>query len=437
MNNTIIPRKIKELVDILEDVKSKRITQKEAAQRLCCTSRNVRKKLKKYALQGYKGLIHGNKGRAGVRKVPLEHENLVINLCTTLLSDAGPKYISDKMLELYSCRLSAKTVRKIMTKNNVWKPKQKRFRHRSRRQRKPQLGIMVQLDGSPHNWFEKRGPRCTLLVFIDDATSKLLHLEFVTGESVKEVFQATTRYLQKRGLPLSFYVDYGSVFSVNTNNPDRTKLTQFERAMKELGIQVIHARSPQAKGRVERANRTLQDRLIKDMRLAGISNREEANRYAQEVYIPEHDNLFSIQAASPIDAHRPCNDLNLREIMCIKEERIVQNDFTISYHTQLLQITRDQKTAVFPKNKVIVKHYLDDDSLALSIRTTKLNFYPIHERSVKPAPERKVRTTFYKPAPNHPWRGKPAGKPTSSSQPISPIIPFYVILLFILLKITY
>ena len=150
--------------------------------------------------------------------------------------------------------------------------KTRKIKHRQQRERKRFFGEMIQLDGSPHNWFEGRNEKCTLLVFIDDATSKIVWLEFVKSESTKAVMQAVKNYIEKCGIPQQFYVDFGGVFSVNTNNPDREKITQWKRCCQELGIDVIYAHSPQAKGRVERANKTLQDRLVKEFRLAEISS---------------------------------------------------------------------------------------------------------------------------------------------------------------------
>jgi len=188
---------------------------------------------------------------------------------------------------------------------------------------------MIQLDGSPHDWFEGRGQTCTLLVFIDDTTSKIVWLEFCKSESYEEVMTATWNYFKHYGILGSFYVDYGSVFSVNLNNPERDEITQFERAMKELNIDVIHANSPQAKGRVARSNKTHQDRLVKELRLANICTIESANKFLQDFYIKQHNLKFAIQPADTTDVHRSIKDVDLGNILCIKEERILTNDFTI------------------------------------------------------------------------------------------------------------
>lgn len=238
---------------------------------------------------------------------------------------------------------------------------------------------MIQLDGSPHDWFEGRGEKCTLLVFIDDATSEIVWLEFAKSESLEAVMKASSNYFKKYGLPGSFYTDYGSVFSVNTNNPERDKITQFERAMKELDIEVIHARSPQAKGRVERSNKTHQDRLVKEMRIKNISTIEEANCFLQTYYLAKHNILFAKEPADLTNAHRPIENVNLNNILCIKEKRKLMNDFTITYQKRILQLGKDQKAIIKPKDDITVYQHLDG-SISLSIRRIKLFFKEINER---------------------------------------------------------
>jgi hypothetical protein len=243
---------------------------------------------------------------------------------------------------------------------------------------------MVQLDGSTHDWFEGRAPKCTLLVFIDDATSKLLWLEFVKSESHIGVMKATRNYMTTHGIPCSFYVDFGSVFSVNLNNPERDKKTQWERVVAELSVEVLHAHSPQAKGRVERSNRTLQDRLIKEMRLAGVSSAEAANQFVRESdFISKHNQRFAIRPAQDGDAHKPTELHNLDDVFCLKEERILANDYTISHNKRILQLGAQQPTIIRPKNTITVKTYLDG-STRLLVRNAELVFSEINARKSKP-----------------------------------------------------
>ena len=239
------------------------------------------------------------------------------------------------------------------------------------------LGVLIQLDGSSHDWFEGRAPKCTLLVFIDDATSRILWLEFVKSESFNAVASATKKYIEKFGRPVSFYVDFGSVFSVNLNNPERDKKTQFETIMKDLLIKVSHATSPQAKGRVERANKTLQDRLVKEMRLEGISSMDSANSYLQNSgFIAKHNEKFTVPPAIEHNAHRSINGYNLNNIFCSRETRVVTNDFTVQYKRKVIQLEKHQQTIIRPKNQVIICEHLDGN-LTMRIRNINLNFKEI------------------------------------------------------------
>jgi hypothetical protein len=264
---------------------------------------------------------------------------------------------------------------------------------------------MIQVDGSPHDWFEGRAPNATLIVLIDDATSKVVWLHFAESESTESLMKATRSYVEAYGRPVSIYVDYGSVFSVNTNNPDREKLTQYGRAMKELGVKVKFAHSPQAKGRVERVNKTLQDRLIKEMRLANICSIGEANRFVQEKYLNIHNGKFAVNPELEQNLHRPIEGFNLDNIFCYKEDRVLQNDFVIRYKNKLLQLHKEQKTILRSKNKIVIHESLEG-KLSLFIRKTWLCFNEIVERPVKPL---KTDATpripiFRKPAADHPWR---------------------------------
>ena len=317
----------------------------------------------------------------------------------------GPTFAAEQLEERYGKKVSKETLRREMNKQGLRKAKKRKVKHRCQRDRKPYEGQMVQLDGSPHCWLELAGTKKhTLLVFIDDATSKILWLEFAKSESTESLMKASKAYFNAHGRPSSFYVDHGSVFSVNLNNEEKTKVTQFERAMKELDIEMIHANSPQAKGRVERANKTLQDRLVKELKLAKIKTIEEANQYAQNVYISRHNASFAVKPHKKENIHRTINGYSLDKVLCLKNERILQNNFVISYNKQLLQLEKEQRTILFPKNKITVTEQLDGE-IELSIRKTKLNFHEIFERP-KVTKKKQKQSTFplWKPGPNHPWK---------------------------------
>ena len=404
MEKLIMSGQEREQAHAFRMVKSGEMSKTEAALYLRVSRRWVIKKYKRFAEMGDIGIPHQNRGKESPRRWNREQEAFAIDLLKSEWKGFGPTFASQKLESFYGIKISAETLRQAMIRGGIWDAGTRKIRHRSRRMRRACLGMMIQLDGSRHDWFEGRAPWCTLLVFIDDATSQVLWLEFAESESLKGVMQATQNYIKKYGRPVSFYTDYGSVFSVNTNNPDRAKITQFERALKELGIEIIHARSPQAKGRVERANKTLQDRLIKEMRLAGISSIEAANRFVQEVYLPDHNQRFAVEARQPLDLHKPLMDYDLSKILCIKDERKVMNDFILSYKNKLIQLSKEQKAVVRPKEHIVV-HEDFNGAIRLFLRKIELDFTFITQRPAKQEEVKQVRNYCNKPAPNHPWRG--------------------------------
>lgn len=288
-----------------------------------------------------------------------------------------------------------------MIRANLWQSKQKQVKHRKRRDRKVMLGMMVQLDGSPHDWFEGRADKCTLLVFIDDATSQILWLEFARSESVDTLMQATKNYVQKYGVPQLFYTDHGSVFHVNLNNVENIKKTQWERACAQLSIKVQHAHSPQAKGRVERCNSTMQDRLSKELRLAGIASIDDANNYlCNSNFIARHNAKFAVTAMQSGDAHANYQAYDLDDIFSIQETRVLANDFTITYQKHIFQLYAKQKTIIRPKNEITVKTHLNG-TIRLWIRKTELCYYEIYARPTRViVPKLVAYASPYKPSNN-------------------------------------
>lgn len=378
MEKIIMSLRETQQVEILEKLIRKEITQINAAKVLKLSERQIRRKILSFKNNGLIGLTHKNRGKISNRIWDSEQEKLAINLLKNDWNGFGPTFAAEKLLELHKIKISAETLRNRMIENGLWAVNSRRISHRIRRVRKSAFGIMIQLDGSPHDWFEGRAPKCTLLVFIDDATSKIVWLEFSKGESVYGVMKATKNYFQHYGIPASFYVDYGSVFSVNKANPNRDKITQFERAMKELEVEMIHANSPQAKGRVERSNKTHQDRLIKEMRLHNISSIENANIFLQDYYMEKHNLKFAKEPADSTNVHRSSKDINLDNILCIKSKRQLNNDFTIVYQNRIFQLERQQHAIIKPKDDIIINLHLNG-SIHLSIRKIDLSFKEIHE----------------------------------------------------------
>lgn len=388
---------------IFNKLKEGLITQAAAAKVLDCTPRWVRKKFRRFIQFGSKGLMHQSKNRPSSREWNAEQKTFAMKLFENNFNGFGPTFAAEKLKELYQIVISKECLRKAMIAHGHWFGKRRKSKHRAWRARKEYFGLLIQLDGSPHDWFEGRGPKCTLLVFIDDATSEIVWAELVPSESVESLMQSTRRYIERFGRPHMFYVDFGSVFSVNTNNPDGIKITQFKRACNELGIEITYAHSPQAKGRVERSNKTHQDRLIKELRLHNISTMEEANTFIQDVYIPRHNKAFAVKAAKEGDVHRPIISHNLDDIFCIKEERVIQNDFTVQYKKRILQLLAEQKAVIRPKEIVtILEHF--NGKLSITIRNFKLNFTEVERRPVKAHEIILRQHKVWKPALNHPWR---------------------------------
>ena len=406
--------KEREQIAIFDRLKKKEITQAGAAKALGLTRRWVREKFRRYLQHGDQGLVHLNRNRPSTKCWSQDERTLAMSLFEGSFADFGPTLASQKLEELHAIKISRETLRKAMIADGHWQGKKRKPRHRKRRERKEYYGEMIQLDGSPHDWFEGRGPRCTLINFVDDATSSIPFMVLAPSESCESVMTAYRKYAELNGIAGSLYVDYGSVFNVNINNQEHDKTTQFERACNELGTTIIRASSPQAKGRVERSHGTHQDRLVKELRLAGISTIEQANEFILNVYLPKHNKQFAVPALKKSDIHRPANHLNLDKIFCLKDGRKLQNDFTLSYKRRILQLTKQQLAVVRP-GEVIAVHEKFDGSLELYIRGIQLNYIELKQRPSKPKEDPIVKDRIYsKPAANHPWRGRNRGTlPTS------------------------
>lgn len=409
---------IKEIdkLKILYQVIKKQLKQHQAGRHLDLSTRQIRRLCKRIRREGNTGVIHRLRGRPSNHQLDAGILEEAVGYVKTRYKDFGPTHANEKIRGIHKIHLSTGTLRRGMIEAGLWKPRQQGVQHRVWRERRPCVGELVQLDGSDHDWFEGRGPRCVLLIFIDDATSRILYGEFITVENTLNLLVATKSYLLLHGRPLSFYVDKDSIYKINRQATieeelrDEQPLTQFTRAMKELNVQVIAANSPQAKGRVERGFKTHQDRLVKELRLAGISNRQDATRFLQDVYIPDHNRRCAIDPASPTDAHRPLLPSHrLLEILSIRTQRVVANDFTLRFHAQFFQLTKEQPLRIRPDNKVFIEVRLDG-STHIRFKDRYLHF--------KRIPKKPYTATFlnrkplistrkskpYKPPPSHPWK---------------------------------
>lgn len=341
MRVTILAMSERELtrLEIIQRVKRKTLKQREAAELLSLTERQIIRLCKLYQAGGAGGLISKRRGRPANNRLPEKTIKKARQLLHKRYHDFGPTLAHEK-LSIAGVKLSVEAVRQLMIAEGLW---QVRRAHRpvihQLRERRARIGELIQIDGSPHDWFEGRAAKCTLLVFVDDATSQLMHLQLVQAETTFTYFAAVRAYITEFGKPLALYSDKFSVFRVNLPNAlTGTGLTQFGRGMKELQIQLICAHSPQAKGRVERANQTLQDRLTKELRLRRISSMASANAYLPE-FIKEYNDRFAVAPRSVESAHRPLQageDLDRMLVLC--ERRTLSKNLTLSYGNMLYQI---------------------------------------------------------------------------------------------------
>ncbi len=390
--------KEKEQVKVFEQLVRREITQKAASEMLNLTERQIRNKLRIYRLDGAASLVHKNRGKVSKKKWCKEEEAFVIvQLRDEIWNDFGPTFASEKLQEYHHITINRETLRQSMIKHGLWVPRKSTPNRRKKREQKRVFGIMIQLDGSKHKWFED-GQYYTLLVFIDDATKKLVHLEFAESESLKSIMLATRKYMENYGRPRSFYVDHGSVFKVSVNNADDEKLSQWERAMNELGTIVHHAGSPQAKGRVEKSHQTHQDRLVKEMRLLGIRSLEKANQFLPK-YIEEHNRKYSVEAAEQGDAHQSLQNFNLDNIFCIHEKRKIQNDYTVQYKKRILQLKDKRNVKYRPKDEVTIKESFSG-SIAIFIRGYELEYKELQQRPQKFVKEKIYNNQKPKPVPS-------------------------------------
>ena len=308
MSNKELARKTE-----VERVLDHRITQKEAANKLGVTERQFRRILQRYRQEGDGGLVSRKRGKPSNRRTDAEIRETVRKFIEApIMKGFGPTLMAEKLEIKKGICLSKETLRRMMIEADVWKAKTKKIEepHFCRPRRKSR-GELVQIDGSDHAWLEERGPKATLLVFVDDATSEILAAEFVPEECFFSYGELCKRYFKEHGLPKSFYSDRFSVFRDNhKDNLSYEPITQFQRALSVLDVMLICASSPQAKGRVERANETLQDRLIKEMRLLGISDYEQANQYLP-AFILDYNRRFAVMPASDVDFHRPFDEFKI------------------------------------------------------------------------------------------------------------------------------
>lgn len=414
-------------IKTLHMVIQKKITQEKAGEILELCRRQVNRLCGKIKKKGDRAIIHGLRGRPSNHQLPQSLIDKAIKLLKEKYPDFGPFFAAEKLLEIDGIKLSDETVRQLMIKLSLWKEKKRRATHREWRERKDCFGEMVQMDGSDHDWFEGRRDKCVLLASIDDATNRIF-LRFTEYEDTRNLMQFSRTYLKKFGKPLSFYVDKDSIYVTNRQPSQEEELqgrkyalTQFTRAMEaDLDVKVINAGSPQAKGRIERLFGTLQDRLVKELRLAGISAIPAANHFLDEVYLIKHNQKFSVPPKNRTDVHRPVGKTTaeLDAIFSFQEERVIANDYTIRWRNRIFQVEKHQPYFLLPRTRVIVEERLNG-KIKIKYKRKYLKMHEIDPRQirkpsaaatiplpVKPATIRKPTI----PAADHPWRNSPYGR---------------------------
>lgn len=398
-------------LEVMQRIKDKRLTQKEAAGMLGLSVRQVKRLFRAFKTQGAKGLVSARRGKESNNRLDEQIVQTALDLIYKRYRDFGPTLAHEKLVEVHQLKISDESVRKIMIAEGIWKPKRaKRPEVHQMRERRACFGELVQIDGSDHAWFEERGPKCTLLVFIDDATGQLMELWFVPDETFFGYCEATRHYLERYGKPVAFYSDKHGIFRVNQERPLGTTsgLTQFGRAMQELDIQIICANTPQAKGRIERANQTLQDRLVKELRLRGISDMESGNAYLSE-FREDFNRRFAVAPRSTLNAHRPLLKTdNLDWILTYQETRTLSKNLTVQFKNVIYQIQSNRPGYVLRNAKVTVCENAKGEVTILY--HNKLLSYTIYQKPTQQSTvvdsktiNQKLRTPT-PPAPNHPWR---------------------------------
>ena len=393
---------------IMAGVKSGELTLVQAAGLASLSYRQVKRVWRRYQDQGDGGLVHRLRGRASPRRIASELRAKILGRVEVSYADFGPTLAAEYLLE-EGLKVDHETLRRWLLAEGTREVRRRRQQHRQWRERKPCFGAMVQLDGSDHDWFEGRRDRAVLMVMIDDASGHVW-AQFFEQETTRASYDLLEGWVRRWGLPQSVYPDRDSIYrcegegSLADQLAGKEPQTQFGRAMEQLGVELILANSPQAKGRVERMNGTLQDRLVKALRLEGISDLATANKYLSKKFLPALNRRFKVKPASATDVHRVAPP-NLDEVLSWEQERVVQRDWTLCCNNCWYQLDRQHESLSLVGRKVIVRT-LRSGSIQLVYRGAKLGYRQLPGRPQRQAPRSKVLKAVRsdKPATEHPWR---------------------------------
>ena len=403
-------------VEVMQQLKAKRITQAQAAEQLGLTVRQVKRLWRAYRTGGAKALVSRRRGQPSNHQLDADLKAQALALLEEHYADFGPTLAHEKLTEVHKLTLGRETVRQLMVAADLWQARRARkARAHPMRPRRPRRGELVQIDGSPHAWFEDRAPKCTLLSYMDDATGQVQELCFAPAETTFSYFEATRHYLTRHGKPLAFYSDKHSIFRLTDEAAlSATGLTQFGRAMTELEIEVICANSPQAKGRVERLYATLQDRLVKELRLRSISDLVQANAFMPD-YVADFNRRFAVPPTNPLDAHRPLLPSDdLERIFTLQTTRTISKNLSFQYEKVVYQLEAPTGSYALRSAKVIVCEAADGTvtlwykgrALAFTVfqpqtRQAEVVDSKLVDQAVDAA---QAKHTPTQPAANHAWR---------------------------------
>jgi hypothetical protein len=376
-------------IRIVSQIEANKLTVEEGSELPGISQRQAYRVMKRIKEEGAKGVIHKLRGRESNRGYPGELKSKIIEIYRRSYPDYGPTLFSEMLIEYHNISLNRETLRNWLRQKSITTSLRKKRPHRRKRERRSCFGELLQFDGSHHDWFEARGAECCLLNCVDDATGRA-YLKFALSENTQDVLLTIWEYVNKYGIPRSIYTDRASVYYAEGN------LTDFGRAMKQLNIELIFAKSPQAKGRVERFNRTLQDRLIKALRREAISNIAEANKYLQKSFIREFNGRFAVNPEQP-DVHRAVEGYNLENIFCYKTTRQVRNDYTINLSGGYIQLLKGDAPLPKPKQSVTISKWLNGQ-MHIYFNEQELSY-----KSLKDKPGKKGYKSRKVPK-DHPWR---------------------------------
>ena len=401
----MLSQKDRTRLHIVHKVFNNELTHKEASKILSLSERQIRRIISRVRIEGDQGIVHKSRGKPSNRRFPSKLKGKVIKCYRAKYSDFGPTFAAEKLFEREKIVVHQETLRMWLIEAGDWKRVRKSRAHRQWRERRSHFGEMVQLDGSHHDWFEQRGPKCVFMGYIDDATGNTSG-RFYPYEGTFPAMDSFKWYIKKYGIPMSLYLDKHSTYkstakpSIDEMLSNTKPLSEFERAMKEFGVKVIHADSPQAKGRVERLFRTLQDRLVKEMRLEKISTIEDANKFLAR-YLPKHNKKFAVKPAKQSDLHREIpKSTNLDRILCRKTQRVLRNDLTVEYNNKLYQI-KDKVNA----RKIVIEERISGTKI-MTYKNKVLKFKEITLRAKKqqkPVRNGHKKSQRYALPVDHPW----------------------------------